>query len=329
MKSKMVRKLTALFVAGTMMAAMGTTAMAGTTAPESLIIKKQLTKDADTYTPDATYTFAVSPAAGNGTNIYEGIAGGVTEIVSIKTENANSGIGSTTVDIGTGTITVDADVFDHPGIYHYTVSENDSNYEGVTKDNSTKDLYVYIVSDEEGNLSFDGCSFGLDGGEGKDTGVFTNDYAAGASDLIVKKVVTGNQGDRSKEFSFTVTVTDEDQTGEQYYITFSDGTKAETITSTGSATFTLSNNETATIHGLSKNDTYTVVENDKDKDGYTTTVDGKESGTISADTTVTYTNHKEATTPTGIVTDIAPYVIMVAAAVVLGFAFLRKRSYNK
>lgn len=328
MKSKMVRKLTALFVAGTMMAAMGTTAMAQTTAPESLTIKKQLTKDADTYTPDATYTFTVSPAAGNGTNIYEGVAGGVTETVSIKTENANSGIGETTVDIGTGKITVNAEVFEHPGIYHYTVSENTPDYEGITKDGNTKDLYVYIISEEDGKLSFDGCSFSLEGGEGKDTGIFTNDYAAGASDLTVKKVVKGNQGDRSKEFSFTVTVTDEDQSGEQYYITFSDGTDAKTITSKGSATFTLSNNETATIHGLSVNDTYTVAENDANADGYTTTVDGSESGTISGDTTVTYTNYKNATTPTGIVTDVAPYVIMVAAAVILGFAFLRKRSYK-
>ena len=41
------------------------------------------------------------------------------------------------------------------------------------------------------------------------------------------------------------------------------------------------------------------------------------------------TNTKDATPPMGIVMDIAPYAIMVAAAFILSFAFLRVRHYGK
>lgn len=307
------------------MAAMGTTVMA---APDTVTIQKDLTKDANTYTPDATYTFTITPADGETDgSVYEGIAGGVTSSVEIPTENPNEGIGSEKVTVGTGTISVVPETFTHPGVYHYTVTENDTTYEGITKDETSKDLYVYItVNEETGELVYEGCTFGREDAAGKDTGIFTNDYANGTNDLTVTKNVTGNQGDRNKAFTFTAKVTGQD--GEKYYVTFSDGTAAQTITSGGSLEFKLSNDESATIHGLSANDTYEIVEKDANSDGYTTTVEGNDKGTISADTTVTYTNDKKATTPTGIVTDVAPYVIMVAAAVILGFAFLRKRSYK-
>ena len=93
-----------------------------------------------------------------------------------------------------------------------------------------------------------------------------------------------------------------------------------------SQTITLKDGQSATIHGLSATDTYSVEEVDYTKDGYTTTVDGAKSGSISADTTVTFTNHKEATAPTGIMLNIAPYVLMVAVAAVLAVVFLRKRN---
>ena len=56
MKSKMVRKLTALFVAGTMMAAMGTTAMAAEN-PTNLTITKELIKEVNAYAPTQNFSF--------------------------------------------------------------------------------------------------------------------------------------------------------------------------------------------------------------------------------------------------------------------------------
>ena len=92
----------------------------------------------------------------------------------------------------------------------------------------------------------------------------------------------------------------------------------------------MKNGESVIIYGLSEDDEYTVTETDYTADGYTTTIDGTEgrekSGTISADTNVAFVNTKNATTPTGIVMNIAPYVLMVAVAAVLAVVFLRKRN---
>lgn len=89
---------------------------------------------------------------------------------------------------------------------------------------------------------------------------------------------------------------------------------------------TLKDGQSATIHGLSVTDTYSVEEADYTSDGYTTTVDGAKSGTISEDKTVTFTNEKNASTPTGIMMNVAPYVLMVAVAAVLAVVFLRRKN---
>ena len=143
------------------------------------------------------------------------------------------------------------------------------------------------------------------------------------SDLTISKTVAGNQGDKTKDFTFTIKVDGAD--GEKYYV---NGTT--TLVSGTPADITLKNGESVTIYGLSEDDEYTVTETDYTADGYTTTIDGTEgrekSGTISADTNVAFVNTKNATTPTGIVMNIAPYVLMVAVAAVLAVVFLRKRN---
>lgn len=168
----------------------------------------------------------------------------------------------------------------------------------------------------------------------KDDGVFTNEYGTGSvdgkvNDLTVEKVVAGNQGDKNKEFSFTINVTGVD--GENYYVTFSkDGVDPITLVSGESQTITLADSESATIYGLSEGDTYTVTETDYASDGYTTTIDGAAANTatgkITADKTITVTNTKNVTTPTGIAMTVAPYILMVALAGVFAFLFLRRRN---
>ena len=44
------------------------------------------------------------------------------------------------------------------------------------------------------------------------------------------------------------------------------------------------------------------------------------------DDAVTYTNTKEVTTPTGIMMDMAPYMLMVLAAAVMAVVFLRRKN---
>lgn len=100
--------------------------------------------------------------------------------------------------------------------------------------------------------------------------------------LTVSKIVAGD-GDKSKDFTFTVTLGDSTINGSYGDMTFTDGV----------ATFTLKHNEKKTATGLPAGITYKVAESEANQDGYTTEVTG-ESGSIVKDQTATaaFTNTK-------------------------------------
>ena len=332
MKSKMVRKLTALFVAGTMMAAMGTTAMAAEN-PTNLTITKELIKEVNAYAPNTEFQFSIVPGAAgvteDGMPITAGPEGGVSFAGGNDSVKFTDGVGQGSME-QTLSLVVNNGSFSAPGIYRYTVSEVKGNYEGVQYDETTKNFDVYVNSDGD-VYAYTFTDAGAE--NGKDDGVFTNKYDenTGLGDLKITKEVTGNQGNKSQEFTFTIGVNGAD--GEQYHVAHASENTVVELNSGETKEIQLSDGETATIYGLSASDEYTVTEDDYSSQGYDTTINEQDTntvtGTLSDAKEIKVVNDKEATTPTGIVTDIAPYVIMVAAAVVLGFAFLRKRSYNK
>lgn len=332
MKSKMVRKLTALFVAGTMMAAMGTTAMAAEN-PTNLTITKELIKEVNAYAPNTEFQFSIVPGAAgvteDGMPITAGPEGGVSFAGGNDSVKFTDGVGQGSME-QTLSLVVNNGSFSAPGIYRYTVSEVKGNYEGVQYDETTKNFDVYVNSDGD-VYAYTFTDAGAE--DGKDDGVFTNKYDenTGLGDLKITKEVTGNQGNKSQEFTFTIGVDGAD--GEQYHVVYGSENTVVELNSGETKEIQLSDGETATIYGLSASDEYTVTEDDYSSQGYDTTINEQDTntvtGTLSDAKEIKVVNDKEATTPTGIVTDIAPYVIMVAAAVVLGFAFLRKRSYNK
>lgn len=198
----------------------------------------------------------------------------------------------------------------------------------------------------------------------KDDG-FTNTYTT--YDLTLAKTVTGNQGDRDKFFKFTVTISNA-VPGTVYDVTIPttdaptqndleqgdsiDNVNLDKLTvgsaqapeTTGSvtATYYIKHNQSIVIQGLTSDTAYTITETDYSTDGYTTTyaIDGGEPVTAiatpsenntmnGADHTVTFTNHKQGTVPTGILLETAPYLIL-GAVVVVGlvvlFATRRRRT---
>lgn len=86
-------------------------------------------------------------------------------------------------------------------------------------------------------------------------------WKATYGNLSVAKTVAGNNGDTSKAFNFTVTLSD----------TGINGTFGEMTFANGVATFVLKHGESKTAVGLPAGITYTVTEAEADKDGYTTT----------------------------------------------------------
>ena len=199
---------------------------------------------------------------------------------------------------------------------------------------------MYVTSDDDGNLEVSSYLFAdKNNPESKGEGVFTNDYSSQHNtlkDLTVKKQVTGNQGNRNKDFKFTIKV--DRAAGEQYYVTFSDGKAPTTLVSGEAKTITLKDNETAKIFGLSETDEYTVTEASYADDGYTTTIDNVKTsttaGTIATgagttadngDKNITVVNDKTTNSPTGIFLHIAPYIALIGAAIASSLLFFRRK----
>lgn len=258
------------------------------------------------------------------------------------------------------TFKVNLNKYNAPGIYKYSVAEDRTNpYDGVTYSTETKDLYVYIQNkvDGEGNYvdsNTDGTPdlevayVMLVNANGDPTvpadkdNSFKNKYGKGESgedtvyDLTLTKKITGNVANLSDKFDFTVTINADNASDK--FVLRQQGETDKIIGDNERTVVTLGNNESITIYGLSTKDTYTIVEDYGTKEGYTTTatvdevtynLNGgltvEEEDGINADVSVVYTNDKTASTPTGVVMTVAPYIVMVAVAAGVAFLFLRRR----
>ena len=357
MKKRMVKQVSTAAMAGMMMTAtLNMTAFADE-IPKNVTLTKNITKEGNIYAPNTTFVFAVRPGtavpAGQGQEaIYAGPAGGVTLDNNgiIASTPATGDIGKTVITAGTTTLKVNESVFTQgenakPGIYRYIVSETAADaegnaYEGVTYTRDEKYFDVYVTYNSSDQLEVSSYTFVKAGNtKEKDDGVFTNDYSSTHNtlhDLTVKKEVTGNQGDRSKDFEFTLKV--DGAEGEKYYVTFSDQRAPITLVSGTAQTITLKADQTAKIWGLSDSDKYTVTEDDYSEDGYTTTIDRQQTatttGTITTgagttanngDKNITVVNDKNTTTPGGIFLHVTPYIALLGAAIASGLLFFRRR----
>lgn len=190
------------------------------------------------------------------------------------------------------------------------------------------------------------------------TGTVENQLA----DLTIEKTVTGTQGDKETDFHFTIKIDgDANEKYQASIFTMNDegaypATASETqeLMSGEAATIAIHHGEKIVIKGLSTNDTYTVYENEADQLGYSTTVTGTNAkddvqnqvsigggktvndhvsgnlqdpsnATAVVDKHIIYKNDRNSVTPTGVIMNVAPYVLMVVIAAAGCFVFLRKR----
>lgn len=235
------------------------------------------------------------------------------------------------------TISVVTDkTFDGPGIFCYTLQPKstgtEDNNKGIEISDQKIPMYVMVGYGDDGQLGVLSYSFGADG-KLKDP-TFTHTYSP--SMLTIKKVVEGNQGNKNKEFVFTLEV--KNAPGKTF--TVPDGaTSTENGDGTTSYTFNLSHGQTFTIDGLTADDYYIVSEDAQEYEPSYTVVQGatplKNGTTVSTgqvdvqnktDDQVTFTNNKEGNVPTGILMTAAPYVAVVGlGGVFAGMFFRRKR----
>lgn len=310
-------------------------------------ITSKLTMDKYAVEPNADFKYTIAPAeASELTNTGMPATAGVEGAVSLSSSSVNySAEGLSSEDNADGvtkTITAQMSVslvtsrFAAPGIYRYKITQTPPELDGLNVVYKELFLDVYVENGNSG-LVAKGCTLSTAAGSGSKISGFENKYVT--HKLTITKVVAGNQGDKNKDFEFTVTIKGAD--GETYkYGTVKNGvtTMNKTTTKSG-ATFTetLKHGESVIVYGLSSEDKFAVTEADYHGDGYKTSYkigDGTNSTEGSSiaeeaigayDTTVIFTNTKDATVPTDVIRTVAPYVAIVAFAAVMGVVFFRPR----
>lgn len=310
-------------------------------------ITSKLTMDKYAVEPNADFKYTIAPAeASELTNTGMPATAGVEGAVSLSPSSVNySAEGLSSEDNADGvtkTITAQMSVslvtsrFAAPGIYRYKITQTPPELDGLNVVYKELFLDVYVENGNSG-LVAKGCTLSTAAGSGSKISGFENKYVT--HKLTITKVVAGNQGDKNKDFEFTVTIKGAD--GETYkYGTVKNGvtTMNQTTTKSG-ATFTetLKHGESVIVYGLSSEDKFAVTEADYHADGYKTSYkigDGTNSTEGSSiaeeaigayDTTVIFTNTKDATVPTDVIRTVAPYVAIVAFAAVMGVVFFRPR----
>lgn len=256
------------------------------------------------------------------------------------------------------------------GKYDYTVTENPGNTQGVTYSDNSFGVQVLVTYgdgvDKEGNRILNKqVTFSKEdenGTSGAKVDSITNIYEVGS--LEVNKTVTGNLGDKTKEFEVDITFSSEEGKYVQTPICIDlngdgdTGDEKEEIAAnwTGSKTVTaiVKHGSTVSIPNLPAGVTYTVKEHDytkrnegntkeNDENGYDdakysdtsvesadTSANGQE-GSIAANDKdkVFIVNNKGTEVNTGISLDSMPYLMVLALAALGLFGFVSKKRYNE
>lgn len=138
--------------------------------------------------------------------------------------------------------------------------------------------------------------------------------------LTVSLMVVGNMGDRDREFTFQVTLSDENVNGIYGDMEFINGI----------ATFTLAHGQSVTASGLMGGITYEVIELDNDDHAVNST---GETGTITSGETaeVTFTNTRNVTLPTDATTEFGWMLplFLIISMVAIFFIFRRLRAVRQ
>lgn len=167
---------------------------------------------------------------------------------------------------------------------------------------------------------------------------FYAEYVPKYSQVTVSKTVTGALGDKAKEFSFTLNVTDSAGNAITGGIKAKKGSNEETSNIGNEYQFTLKDGESIVFTNVPTGATVTVTEKDYTgaNGGYSTSyvaddeqkMQGREATLDSIDSnnhTIAFTNSKDVIPDTGITLHSMPYLLVLAGVLVGGMAWMRRR----
>ena len=332
----------------------------------STTITKNLVVEDDSNIPDITFAYTITRGTpvGATSGTIEILASDVTASIgnaafsNADTANAIAGL-PTDADPQNPTtgkkyaqksvsVTFPSGSFTKPGVYRYVISETAGTQPGVTYDTTARYLDVFVVANEQNELSVSSyvlrnsaTTIGINGSYTTDPDVKSSGYTNTVTqyNFDFSKTITGNQGDKNKRFTFTLSITNAipgtypveaaDVVGNPTSITVgSDGTFT--------ATYDLTNGSTFKILNLNKDAVCTVSEDAQDYTPSHTVDSGEAVGTntsgnitlADSDHSVAFTNTRNGIIPTGVLLTIAPFAIgaLLFGALIIFFVAKRRRN---
>ena len=279
---------------------------------ETVVINKKYKLVGAGSSPEETFTLVQT-----GSDVLDGDAEAAPALVSIT--GAKFDGGAAAADGVTMPITVNLPEYEKVGKYEYTLKEVQGKNAGVGYYDAAMKLVVTVINGQNGLERVAAVHTELTQGAAK-SDTFENTYSAGT--LTVKKNVTGNLGDKNKEFDFTVTFAA--PKGKDWTPAI-DASKGATMVADNpmSYTFKLKHDAMATFGNLPAGVTYTVIE--APVEGYTTTSTGENGVIVAGTNEVTFTNNKSGDIDMGVTTENLPYVLLIGFVVLAGAALLIKR----
>lgn len=331
------KKLSALLLAGLMMASMTANVSAAEGTPGATMnVTKELVLAEGTKVPDVTFKFsAIKKTADAPDATIAPITYSETDAKGDLSDRVYRIFKDFQIQFGT---------FPHAGVYEYEVTETNENAEGVTYSTNTYVLSVNVVNTDEGTLKISSIVVKKDG-EKQDKVLFINKYVKRGNKLEISKNTAGTLADKTKVFQFKIMIMQpptetadqavyearvEDEGGVTGTVNFKSGVEA---------TFTLRHGQKLIFEDLPAGTRYIVTEVGVE-DRYIPSVVVKENGVERANQTggdaidlstdsalvgeygensVVFTNTFQDTPVTGLFMNNLPFIILGAVAV---FAFV-------
>lgn len=321
-------------------------------APIPTVDKKLQVNNGSSVTATFSYTAtakALTVGSTTETTYTDGPAVAIANIALTATNAEATGTGAITFGGQ-----ANASAFPHAGTYAWVVKETTNTYSGIGAMQYDPQVYTLIATVVNGTSGLEFGSFIIVKGEASSTAndpdnkagslAFTNKYTETTSDqdpltdLTITKAVTGAQADRTKEFEFTVTFDASALTVLPAGKTATQVLDDITVDATGGATnvvaaaasgntrvitFKAADTKSIKFTKVLAGITYTIAETDVT--GYTESYAAVANGVSSTSTsglligentnTGTMTNAYQDITPTGLILNNAPFILLGAVAV--------------
>ncbi|HEL2325006.1 TPA: QVPTGV class sortase B protein-sorting domain-containing protein [Streptococcus suis] len=293
----------------------------------SLNVTKSLELVDKVLVPNTTFTFTITGVSNekettkDGLNVYVGLTDGLETSKTVSYTNKD------TIASKEKTVAFDFSRVNYPtpGIYRYKVTETAGNTPGVSYSEQKYVVDVYALSEGDA-IKPKYIISRQEGSDAKEPIKFNNGLKTTA--LTISKKVTGNAGDKNKDFGFTITLKADShyENGSKIFAKFNDktGKSTDKELSMGANQFTLKDGESLSIDKLPIGITYKVEENKLEDYKVSAELTENNQGKtynfteqISDETpdTIVVTNNKNIDTPTGVAMTIAPYAVMTLVGI--------------